>query len=540
MSVNPNTTIKILSGIPFDFEYKHTLYFGSAAAQTEYMTSKIKYTLTAQSYQRINSNKMRVEKSADDLRDCNYLWIQNISHSSRDYFAFIVNVEYVNEQTAEIEYKVDILQSYLFAYDNGTSLVNVGSSFIEREHSATDNIGDNLVPENVALGEYVFNGYAPLIDMTQLHCLIAIAEVGEGKTVDGHLYNGIYGGATLYAFPANSTSDLADINDFLDDYIEDPNAIVSMYVVPSIFVNASGAIGADHKLNSQVAPYQTDLNPSALTGTETFEGYSPKNKKLYTYPYNYLHVDNGSGDSLSLRYEYFSVAPKLLMFGAVTEPVKVRLMPTNYKGMIDTYGAEPYAGYHKGLNTEFIELSNYPLCSWNYDSFKNWLAQNSVPLLLNTAGSIATGAISASFSAHPGAMAGATAISTITNLLSQFYTASIKADVCCGKQTNSGASTTFHVQQFFGARCCITGKYAEVIDNYFSTYGYATNKVKTPNVFNSTGRRPYWNYCKTIGANVYGKASASVLKEIGDIFDKGITFWMQGAYYGDYSKNNAV
>lgn len=551
MATEPNTTIKIMSDIPFDVDYRHTLYFGNSAAQSTYMASKVKYTLSNQSYQRLSKNRIRVEKNADDLRDCNYLQIQNTAHSSRNFYAFILNVEYINENTAEIEYKIDVLQSYLFAWDNTAPLVTIGDSFIEREHSATDNIGDNIVPEDLTLGEMVFNGYDRVdSDLTAVYAIVAICNVKEHS--QGTYYNGIYGGCTLYAF--NLPAEITAINDLIDSYVlgtgqitADEAAVNAIYIAPKKVVDIYYDVDADHKIvvksqyigSANLASTWIKTLPS-VSGTDTLGGYTPKNKKLYTYPYNYLHVDNGDGEALSLRYEFFSSGiPNLLIKGVFTQPVSLSLTPTHYKGVApDIHDLAPY---YDSVLTETLTLNNFPLCSWNYDSFSAWAAQNQLPMLFNAISGIGSSVIGAAVSRVPAASAGMGIIGNICSALSRAYSASIKADVCRGKANNAGGGVSYHTQEYFYGRCSVNAKDAEIIDNFFSTYGYATNKVKKPNVFGATvGKRPYWNYVKTMGANVYGKASAAILKEISSIFDNGITFFMQGAYYGDYSQNNAV
>ena len=80
----------------------------------------------------------------------------------------------------------------------------------------------------------------------------------------------------------------------------------------------------------------------------------------------------------------------------------------------------------------------------------------------------------------------------------------------------------------------IDATHAEIIDNYFNMYGYATRKVKTPNI----SSRPAWNYVKTIGSNVTGNFCMEDLKVINAIFDKGVTFW-KNPDVGNYVLDNS-
>jgi hypothetical protein len=82
----------------------------------------------------------------------------------------------------------------------------------------------------------------------------------------------------------------------------------------------------------------------------------------------------------------------------------------------------------------------------------------------------------------------------------------------------------------------IRPEYAEIIDNYFTCYGYATHIVKTPNV---TGRRN-WNYVKTVGCTINGNLPTDVEQQITAIFDRGVTFWHNPATIHNYNANNDI
>ena len=90
------------------------------------------------------------------------------------------------------------------------------------------------------------------------------------------------------------------------------------------------------------------------------------------------------------------------------------------------------------------------------------------------------------------------------------------------------------VKDFYYNKLSVRREYAEIIDDYFDMYGYATKRVIVPNI----NSRPQWNYVKTIGANIFGNIPADDLKLIKDIFDNGITFWKNGDNIGNYSLDN--
>ena len=82
----------------------------------------------------------------------------------------------------------------------------------------------------------------------------------------------------------------------------------------------------------------------------------------------------------------------------------------------------------------------------------------------------------------------------------------------------------------------VKAEYARCIDEYFSQFGYKTNRVKVPNI---TGRRN-WNYVKTVGCYIDADIPQDDLQEIKSMFDKGITFWHNPSTFGDYSQANDI
>ena len=67
---------------------------------------------------------------------------QNTSFGIKWFYAFITNVEYINNETSEITIEIDVMQTWHFDY-------TVNQCFVEREMAATDDIGGNLVPETL-------------------------------------------------------------------------------------------------------------------------------------------------------------------------------------------------------------------------------------------------------------------------------------------------------------------------------------------------------------------------------------------------------
>lgn len=554
MYIQPNTNIFILKSVPLDNRYNHTIYFEDKTKQYQYFYSKVKHTLVENSYQRVNRGICRVEIKAELLYDCNYMMFQNASFGTKWFYAFINKVEYVNNAVSEIHFEIDVMQTWLNGED-----YTLKPCFVEREHSETDEIGENIVPESLELGEYMYTNYSdrflgdgfdnPLV-------AIAICDVkrdgSNGNFSRGYVYEKTYSGSELWFYKLDN---ITDINSKLSEYAEKPNAIVSMYIVPQALIPDEELENGGVTPNYNHTPLTTTVSCDKASVSDWFGDYKPKNHKLYTYPYNYCHIDNGSGMSLVARYEFFKDnKPSFSIEGCIQQPVKLTLRPLDYKGLSSNSG-------HETLNTECLTLEGYPLCSWNNDSYSTWLAQNSLPMMINGAiglagigaSNVATSLATSAYMAKHGNNQtttvkidkmvgtndinnGMSALQGIGGALCSAYQASIASDVCRGSANNGNVNWAHGKHTFFQARAHITPHYAKCIDEYFSMYGYQTNRVKVPNI----SSREYWNYVKTMGCNIVGDMPTDDIKLICSIYDKGITFWKKGEYVGNYGLDNSL
>ena len=129
MYIAPNTEIRLLSGVPLDNTYAHTIYFTSKESQAEYFAGKTlpNGLLTQQSYQRYAKGTLRINRLADDIYNANYMMFRNTSFGNRWFYAFVNNIEYVSNTVCEIEYEIDVIQTWFFD-------VTLLQSFVEREH----------------------------------------------------------------------------------------------------------------------------------------------------------------------------------------------------------------------------------------------------------------------------------------------------------------------------------------------------------------------------------------------------------------------
>lgn len=507
MYVQPQTNIRLLKNVPLDNTYEHTIYFDSESAQVSYFSGLQKYSLSNYTYQRVKKGVSRVGIGADNLYDCNYMMFQNSAYGSKWFYAFVTSVEYVNNECSEITFQLDVMQTWFFNY-------TMDYCFVERQHSITDKIGENVIPEGLDCGEYVLNEYHELTSVLKpLAVVVAICDTTANP--DGSLYGGVYGGCLLYAYNA---SDIDSIKARLEKYAQKPEAVVAMYMCPTVAIDETGIIsgGGTQVVYSDECTHLS-VEERAISNNNTLNGYHPKNKKLYTYPYNYPSITNGK-EVANFRYEYFTdLKPVFKIDVPETQPIQVALRPINYKGTSNR------------LIQETLVLDDYPMCSWSTDAYKAWVAQNAVPIL-------ATGALGA-LSATINPLGAIGTVGQLTNYAVQGYqTAVTKADTMRGSISSGSVDVASGVKNFYYGRYSCSYQYARMIDNYFDVYGYAEMRLRQPN----RNSRPHWNYVKTRNCTVSGSVPASDMKEICGIYDKGITFWKKGSEIGHYDLDNSV
>lgn len=503
MYIAPNTNIRVLKNVPLDNTYRNTIYFGNATNQLNYFLSKQKYAFNNQTYQRVNNGVMTLNRSADDLYDCNYLMFQNPSYGNKWFYAFILSVEYIGNTTAEVRFEIDIMQTWHFDY-------TVNMSFVEREMSITDKVGDNLVPENLELGEYIYKdlGISSLFTLYQIIVAATFDENLEDAT--GGMYGGVYSGLHYNVF-----STWQSASAFIADATEQNKAdgIVSIFMLPVAFT----------------ADYQATI-PEAFTierdkHLSDIDGYIPKNNKLFTAPYNMLYVTNNEGGAANYPFEYFSTDNcTFKVTGAMCCTPECMIIPLNYKGVTNNYN-------------EKLTIGNFPQCAFTVDTFKAWVAQNQNRIAYDAAIGIAqTVGGAAAMYATGGLVGGGTAMGGFEKISSLVATAADKSTLPPQARGGGGSIINMANQikgfQFFYAY--IRAEFAQIIDNYFNVYGYATHRVKIPN----RAIRPHWNYVKTQNVSLTGSVPADDMARLRQIYDNGVTFWRNGNEVGDYSLDN--
>lgn len=564
MYIAPNSTVYLLTGVPCDKSYVHTLYFENKNEQYSYFYGKRVKTFTNVSYQRHSKNSIRLECLADDIYNVNYLMFQNTAYGNKWFYAFINNVEYINNVTTEITYTIDVMQTWYFDY-------TLGTCFVEREHTLTDVVGENTVPEPVGGGEtYIqeYNEYMyPRTTSQPLFSLVVYYiptqgqyiegtgdkytfKVGTNGNLRGTIYNGIYTGAISYAYPmflgADGLETLKWIDALFKTLDEISATIISVQQVPfSAWVDEE--FGRPSKIKSINQP----LSFSVGSGTSEYprtDIYTPKNKKCYTYPYSYMVITNNKGEERTLLWEQSASKTadgrqqiRIQISSAVTPTCEIGARPMNYMGKEVNYD-------------EGVLLNDFPMPAWSENTFERWWAINKYQFMYNTVtDAITTTANIATFAMGGGAAGGVvagtklvkSAVSAdkpLTDDLVEYATRNRAPNKGRGNMSSSGLPI---VEGRIGFSMYSMGskpEYIKIVDEYFSMYGYKICRLKIPNIkaVAKSELRPQWNYIKTTTCIIDNlNAPADVDEQLQSIYNSGITFWMNPNNVGKYNLDNS-
>lgn len=563
--ITPDSEIRLLAGVPLDPTYQHTIYWDSADVQRRDMGNFSIGTFGKQYYQRVSKNTLRLKSNIAGVYQANYMMFKNAGtvpgvipgttepgqvpytgYPDKWFYAFVLNVEYVNEQVVEITYDIDVIQTWFFEIKD-----SLKPCFIERQHTTTDEIGDHRIPEPVGAPDFLYqevfptSGGSAVFTTENMKPNIIICSTfkknsqGEWDFSPGGMQGGMYTGINVNVFAGAD-----EANAFIENATDDMKSegIVSVYMLPKLFCPKPATGTA-----LDVVRYQNCKIPKYISPWNT----NPKNNKLYTAPYYTLYVVANDGRSAEFLLEDFLGTDKdNCMFDIISVPSakpEIALLPKNYK-------LKPSESGDYSYNDIFI-INDIPYCAFAIDSYKAWLAQNKIRIggeLLTTA--IGAGA-TLGMAAIPGLnavagtmMAAGTASSTIKSGISMFsdiLTATKMPPHLSGQQTSSIMMATESLKfRFYYAY--VQDDYMKIIDDFFTVYGYAIKKVAVPNL----KARSNWTYIKTNGFNIRTQkgedadAGTSIpaqdILKIKNIFDNGVTFWTQASYVGNYDADNLV
>lgn len=572
-------------------DYKHTRYFTTKELRDAYFDYRTIQTYTVNSqYVRVDSGEVKVPFHIKNIHTFTYMSITNSlgTQSTLDhrYYCFIIDMEYIADNCTLVKFKVDVMQTYGIGTVLTSSMPN--SCLVTRCHSQTDVIGDNLVTEPFNVSDYVEG--AEFIAKAELMVYSIIIGVCSNRTItlNGHSINlqpknygsKIYTGVTYLVFDLSNAEGNQGLIDFYSAFTstDKVSEIVSIYTVPSIIVGTvinTYVLSPDTPVNSSFATYTQGRQES-----EGFESYIPDNKKLFTAPYCMLRVTNYEGEKLDLSFEEFS-DPSSCEFeldGTLIGEPSISIYPRDYAK--NNHNVTHTTNYDYAMS-----MDNFACGSWASDVYGSYMSKNgminAIKMLMGTIGtmvasSMITGGVGAVASTGTGlvtASTGANMQMMDSAMKLNSYASPTLASMSRAEAIDIGRGGGYALYQgwkiasemirakntgntSYGTGCKGTtaqinahkGIYfktikirrylAEQIDNFFTMYGYAQNKLMNVGQYLATNTRPRYAYVQCEDFVVTNSDCENKYKvELSKIMNNGITFWWEGAI-GNYANNN--
>lgn len=541
-----NSEIILVGNMKLDKSYRDVLSYSESQMLA---LCRQKQIANAGDYQFIKpgSNEIKVSFTYQQCMNANYIAFQNPYYDNKWFFAFIDDVEYQTEASVKIRFTIDEFSTWYSYWTPSTC-------YVIREHVNDDVIGRYTLPEQLETGDFIQVAKPVKINNYNegTYICMAVSELPNGiepsKEVQLKTINGVYSGLYYMIFTA---PDFCTNMIKIYDSQSKADAIVSLYLVPKAYAVSSHAQALVGTINNIKYSFLLPLETTSYTHlVDSYnlpvkhlqgDGYTPKNNKLYTYPYSYFVLTNNAGIDLPMRYEDFvNGLPIFDVVGSITPGCSIRCVPKNY--MLSD-GKGEFNSYNYG-----IQGAKFPICAWASDTYTNWLTSNGVNIglsIVSSLGQIGAGAFGIATGA--GALAGAGAIANgITGLVGtagEIYQHSKIPDQAKGNTSagDIGYSTGFACFSvyYMGLR----KEYAKSIDDFFTRCGYKINQVKVPNI---TGRQN-WNFVQIADTEEIGYSTssnnnvpASSMEKINQIFINGVTIWHNYNNLGNYSLNNSA
>lgn len=569
-----NTSVTFYREVPFDNSYNHTMGATSVANKKAWLDnySHTEFTklMTIKIDSTTSKGTIRLSVREDYAHTYNYAYISD--SKTGNYFAFILGCRYINDgvyeggtqySLYEFDIEVDVMASFL------TSDNQLYSCSIDRHHATSSSFNSKRTAESVAMGDYIYNSIenAPITDngmgaVNTTDYMVVIAYTGnvEGTSTrtEVHDIQGVPQGMRfeILNYSLNPTHCRTWLEDYLND-VNDVSQVLGIYIVPyAAFTTAAQAMPqpgelTDSLLNSSLLYWCiSKANPSSASDPDyhldeylEVDGFTPHNKKLTYYPYNYGRLMNDMGNYVAIHFEDWGNLTRngvdykaIAVETTAAPPVTFRAGPVNYNGFRGYERVEGGSNYINRIDPAYkVELSNFPLGSWTCDAYQMYVAQNGKVFQNRMEYTASKALLGAALGATSGNLAGtgSALIGGVGSLIEQYQNwsnslqqAKDAPDSFSGSTNISNLDFAYERKKFRFAHISIRSEFAQAIDKYFSRYGYAqAGRVGKP----VTNARPKFTYIKTLdecyNPSTTTKCSMNQQKKVNEIFMNGCTFW---------------
>jgi hypothetical protein len=595
------TNIRLLSGVPFQSDYKHTRWFDTITEQTSYFTSKpIVYSKSEHNFQRIEGKTfISVNKSIDELWSVNYLMFQNTSYNNKWFYAFVTKLEYVQQKTTYVHFEIDVFQTWKFEMD-------FKPSYVVREHCPLWNADGspviNTVDEGLNYGsDYEVVDVANWKPYNDIFFLVIVCKSllhDRENEKAGDIYPNV--NATpqplcyyIHPFKLDNTvpnawdeSDqeviLSQATELLTAIYKMDNAVnnvVSLYITDyigyDISVDSSGTMRfpsstftnvnivyeaagttTDSYLNTIFVKSMTNYTGKSTVFANKYDKYrSVKESKLLMYPYTVLTIDDLKGNRQTIKNEYITGDDiTITVHGSLGTSNKTSYGIENY---LITDNLEPADWFYSSLENSVLNSNpnDLPIITdmlaaflqGNRNSIQNQLNSTIFNGWLNTMGSVTGGIGSSNLNpsgASPLGLANA-GLSVASGMANTYYQTqgliAKQKDISNTPPSLSklGGNTAFDYGNRINGLYLIKKQIRPEYQKKLEDFFNIFGYKKNEVKIPNFHTRQYWNYVQTAGCTITGNFNNEDINELKSIFDNGITFWHTDDV-GNYLLENEV
>ena len=553
------TALKLYKSIPFQRDYKHTIDFDNISEQKAYFNSIFKKDGSKQvsNFLYIDDNrKIIVEGSKGKYINYNYLSYVN-GDNSKTYYAFIDKVQYVSEDSTEINFTIDLMQTYMFDY-------TLDECYIDRMHinrfkSSGQFDFDNKylkISEEIMVKDYE-STYRKKFSNTHnsnfTDIFFIIITLSESILETQPEYVNHTPNLYTYVFPISKDKYSVYDNESKVKYPETLAVLSKTSFSPKIvscvlacdipvgytfetrnttnksisFNCPSRKVNFTYNNNNYclIDLTQTPIidnknlgNINIYNTISAGKDFNPNNLnniyneiKLWCYPYSKIVINNGNTKT-ELQIE--DCDENLILYAYPTATINSKYI-LGIKGYKDNFAGEEL--YQYPIN--FYENLTLP---YSVDSLQQYLINNTIRGFSSQFTSIIDA---------PGKITGV--VNPVVNI--------IESDNSPDKAYNikNDGSNYMSIYNNETQLYIYQTKLKQFVFNLFTKKGYKINNYEKPNI----NSRYWFNYIKTYECNItsINIGENDIIEKIKEIYNSGITFWHynSGNYkFKNYEDNN--
>lgn len=540
-----------MNNVPLFPDNTNQIYFDNATHQNQYFTSRVYKTSNNLTYQRDYQVYALQAEYDNTITSCNYLRYRNNNYGNKWFYAFITSIRYVNPNTVYIDFILDAYQTFMFD-------ITWKDCFIERSHVRDDTLGAHTLDEGIHVGNRyskevnvswpgtdVFAGNVNVVPIIFLAA--AYVFPSSGDPTERIITANVQGTPTTLAvwfpnFDVIKTAPLFQMQQFLKllQNSSKSNAIVASVAIPEHIARGTwntmkGVEGAITEVQAdpkaiesgaylQISNQQFIDSVNATLTLTPLMSYTPRNKKLYCYPFTYFVLSSNQGENVTIKTEWLPETQP-----PVGDPDRELKLSLSANISPDSSYFCKVTNANSTSRALTCTMAQLPQVATASSTYANWLAGHMASI---TSGILANGLQifggTAATVSGAGASAGIGGITSGVNGIIGTIGNLIDAEKMPAALNSSGGSTgnaAINNRRFSLYQQVLNPDMYASIDQFFDMYGYKVNMNGTPDFY----CRAYWQYFKIPIVNITGNVPAEYMNQIKSTFQNGVTLWNYSA-----------